>query len=273
MRGRSHFLPSAVLGDDFLSGSPAVIRDNQTLFASYQALKKNDIICGRIRLKPGEEHLLTDLLARGIRCIPSATSQLASRSKTFQARIFSDFMVPGTVPIYDSHGLFSAFSHYQQQKYTKVVLKCDRKNGGRGIHLFNDMEDLYNHVTLGPTLFPFVVQPYQNKSRDIRVIILGEHLEAYERSNPYNFRNNLHCGGTATPYSLPEQQEKFCRKAMQRGAFPYAHLDLMLTDDGGCHLLEINLRGGLKGAKISGKEYLEKVSVLHENLLMELHTA
>jgi ribosomal protein S6--L-glutamate ligase len=256
-----------------LNGSPTVIRDNQTLFASYQALTKNDIICGRIRLKPGEEHLLSDLLSRGIRCIPSAISQLASRSKTFQARIFSDFMLPGTLPIYDSHALLSASSHYQQQKYAKIVLKCDRKNGGRGIHIFNDIEDLYNHVTLGPSVFPFVIQPYQSKSRDIRVIILDDHLEAYERSNPYNFRNNLHCGGKSTPYSLPDKQVQFCRKVMQRGAFPYAHLDLMLTQDGAHHLMEINLRGGLKGARISGKTYQEKVKVLHEKLLEELHAS
>jgi len=255
-----------------LKGSPTVIRDNQTLFASYQALTKNDIICGRIRLKPGEEHLLADLLARGIRCIPSAVSQLASRSKTFQARIFSDFMLPGTLPIYDSHALLNASSHYQQKKYTKIVLKCDRKNGGLGVHLFKDMEDLYNHVTIGPSVFPFVIQPYRSKSRDIRVIILGDHLEAYERSNPFNFRNNLHCGGKSTPYSLPEQQEQFCRKVMQRGTFPYAHLDLMLTHDGDHHLMEINLRGGLKGAKISGREYQERLEVLHGKLLEELQS-
>ena len=252
-----------------MNDSPVIIRDNQALFSRYQLLKKNDIICGRIRLKPGEEHLLTDLLARGIRLIPPATAQLASRSKTFQARIFSDFMLPGTLPIYDSHALLSACSHYPQQQYTKVVLKYDRKNGGRGVHIFNDIEDLYNQVSLGSCSFPFVVQPYQSNSRDIRVVILGDHLEAYERVNPYNFRNNLHCGGTSTPYALSEQQLQFCRKAMQRGAFPYAHLDLMLTEDGDYYLMEINLRGGLKGAKISGREYQEKLETIHAKLLGE----
>lgn len=251
---------------------PNIILNNQTLYTCYQQLKKNDIICGRIRLKPGEEHLLTDLLERGIRLIPSATSQLASRSKTFQARIFSEFMLPGTLPIYDTHALLVASSLYRQQQYTKVILKCDRKNAGLGIHTFEDIEDLYNHASFRSFSFPFVIQPYQNNSRDIRVIILGDYIEAYERVNPYNFRKNLHCGGDAAPYTLSEQQRNFCLKVMQRGEFPYAHLDLMLTSGGDYHLMEINLRGGLKGAKISGKEYQGMLDIIHDNLLEEFNS-
>lgn len=223
-------------------------------------------------MKPGEEHLLIDLLERGIHLIPSASSQLASRSKTYQARIFSEFMLPGTLPIYDTHALLSATSVYRQQQYTQVILKCDRKNAGLGVHTFNNIEDLYNHVSNGSFAFPFVIQPYHSNSRDIRVIILGDYLEAYERINPYNFRKNLHCGGNSTPYALPDQQLKLCRKVMKRGDFPYAHLDLMLTPDGNCHLMEINLRGGLKGARISGKEYQWKLEVILEKLLKKLTT-
>ncbi len=250
---------------------PALILDNQTLFSCYQQLNKNDIICGRIRLKPGEEHVLLDLLERGIHLIPSATAQLASRSKTFQARIFSEFMLPGTLAIYDTHALLSASSFYRQQQYTKVIVKHDRKNGGLGVHIFNDIEELYNHAGKGLFSFPFVIQPYQSTSRDIRVIILGDYLEAYERINPHNLRKNLHCGGHASPYGISLQQLDFCRRVMQRGKFPYAHIDLMLTTDGACHLLEINLRGGLKGAKISGREYLNKQAVIHEDLLTDMH--
>lgn len=253
-----------------MKAPPTVIRDNQTLYTSYNNLKRHDIVCGRIRMKPGEEHLLIDLLEREIHLIPSASSQLASRSKTYQARIFGEFMLPGTLPIYDTHALLSATSVYRQQQYTRVILKCDRKNAGLGVHTFNNIEDLYNHVSNGSCAFPFVIQPYHSNSRDIRVIILGDYLEAYERINPYNFRKNLHCGGHSTPYALPDQQLKLCRKVMKRGDFPYAHLDLILTPDGNCHLMEINLRGGLKGARISGKEYMEKLDVIHEKLLQQL---
>ena len=244
-----------------------IVRNNQTLFASYNQLKTNDIIHGRIRLKPGEDHLLTDLVARGIRLIPSATSQLASRSKAFQARIFSDYMVPDTMAVYDTHALLLASSLYQQQNHTKVVLKHDRKNGGLGVHVFDTIEDLYNQVCCSSYPFPFVVQPFQERFRDIRVIILANYIESYERINPYNFRQNLHCGGKAVPFDLSDVQRDFCREVMQRGAFPYAHLDLMLLYNGQCQLTEINLRGGLKGARISGEDYRKKIEAIHEQQL------
>lgn len=247
-----------------------IVRNNQTLFTSYNLLKTDDIIYGRIRLNPGEEHLLTDLVERGIRLIPSATSQVASRSKTFQARIFNDFMLPNTLAVYDIHSLLLATTIYQKLGCTKVVLKHDRKNGGLGVHIFNSIEDLYNQMSCGTALFPFVVQPFQEKFRDIRVIILDDYLEAYERINPDNFRQNLHCGGKAKPIQLNDRQQDFCRQVMRRGGFSYAHLDLMLIDDEKWCLMEINLRGGLKGARISGEEYRRKIEEIHERQLASL---
>ncbi len=249
---------------------PTIYRDNDSLFTQYQQLKNGDIICGRIRLRPGEEHILTDLVERGIQLLPSASSQLASRSKVFQAKIFSDFMLPGTLAVYNTHDILKASSLYNKLQLTRVILKCDRKNGGLGVHLFNNIEDLYNHAGGETFPFPFVVQPFQQENRDIRVIILQDYHEAYERENPSNFRSNLHCGGKSTEFTLSDQQISFCHEVMQRGKFPYAHLDLMLLPDNSYRLTEINLRGGLRGAKISGRVYQEKITTIHENLLNEL---
>lgn len=245
-----------------------IVRDNQTLFASYHQLKKNDIVVGRIRLKPGEEHLLIDLLARGIHLIPSATAQLASRSKVFQARIFGDYMPLDTLAIYDAQTLLHVSSLYQQRGYSKVVLKHDRKNAGLGIHIFDSIEDIFNRVSGINYPLPFIIQPFQRQCRDIRVVILGEYYEAYERKNPCNFRQNLHCGGEAIPCSLSDRQLTFCKEVMERGGFPYAHLDLMITPDNDCRLGEINLRGGLRGAILSGPEYQKRIEAIHQSLLV-----
>ncbi|MBU1566971.1 MAG: hypothetical protein KJ630_15280 [Proteobacteria bacterium] len=253
-----------------MKDQPAIIQDNQTLFSSYQKLKKNDIIIGRIRLKPGEEHLLTDLLTRGVRMVPSATAQLASRSKVFQARIFSDYLPSDTIAIYDALTLLQVSSLYQKHGHQRVVMKHDRKNAGIGVHIFSSIEDLYNQVSLATSPFPFIIQPFQPESRDIRVILINDYSEAYERSNPFNFRQNLHCGGKATPYTLSDQQLAFCLEVMDRGAFPYAHIDLMLTPNEGIRLLEINLRGGLRGANISGKEYQKRIEAVHRKTLEDL---
>jgi ribosomal protein S6--L-glutamate ligase len=250
---------------------PTIVTDNQNLFASYQRLIKDDIIVGRLRLKPGEEHLLTDLLARGIHMIPSATAQLASRSKVFQVRIFSDYLPPDTLAIYDAQTLLQVSSLYLQHGHQRVVLKHDRKNAGIGVHIFPSIEDLYNQVSVAAYPFPFIIQPFQPESRDIRVIIIDDYCEAYERSNPFNFRQNLHCGGKGTPYILSGRQLAFCLEVMKRGVFPYAHLDLMLTPHDGLHLMEINLRGGLRGAKISGQEYQRRIGAVHQKALEELY--
>lgn len=248
-------------------GKPRIVRSNKILKTCYSQLKKDDIICGRVKLCAGEEPLLTDLVERGIHLIPSGTCQLLSRSKVFQTQIFTDFLPKNSVAVFNFHDLLSTTTQYNQQNIGQVVLKMDRKDGGLGVHLFSNIESLYNHVSGGGFSFPFVVQPFMRSSRDIRIIIIGNYIEAYERTNPHNFRNNLHCGGVAAPFTLSKQQIDFCQTIMLRGSFPYAHLDLIIFENDDYNLLEINLKGGLRGALLTGKQYREKTEDIHETLL------
>jgi len=247
-----------------------IIRKNSELPELYHALTAGDIIACRLSLKYDEEHLLLDLMERGVHLIPSATSQLASRSKTFQARLLAPYMVPHTTAIYDIHGLLNTISIYGLHQVDKVVLKHDRKNAGLGINLYESIEDIYNQATNNSISYPFVVQPFVPDSHDIRVIILGDHTEAYERSNPGNFRNNLHCGGVSRPFQLNTEQHALCKKIMTRASFPYGHLDLMITKKNEIYLAEINLRGGVRGAAIDPASYQKKVKAVEENLLHKI---
>ncbi len=268
MPERPLHVPATLLGNALLTArSRRIFNSNQELQEPGREAASGDVICCRLRLKYEEEHLLLDLVERGVILIPSATSQLASRSKTFQARILAPFMIPHTRVIYDIHGLLETVSLYGHHNIEKVVLKHDRKNAGLGIHLFRDIEDVYTQAANDVLPFPFVLQPFVDGSRDIRVIIIDEYIEAYERSNPDSFRNNLHCGGNADPVSLSPEQHDFCRQIMERGKFPYAHLDLMLTRDNETYLAEINLRGGIRGAVIDPGTYREKVRALENRLL------
>ncbi len=253
-----------------MSMLPRIIQTNDALFSCYHELQTGDIVTCRLRLKFGEEHILLDLLERGIQLIPSATSQLASRSKSYQARLLSTFMIPQTVVIYDIHGLLHTVSLYGEHKIGKVVLKHDRKNAGLGIHLFRDIEDVYTQAANDVLPYPFVLQPFMQNSRDLRVIVIGDFVEAYERINPHNFRNNLHCGGESSPVELNSKQLELCRKTMKRGSYPYAHLDLMITEDGETYLAEINLRGGMRGAVIDPGTYKSKIADQEAKLLAYL---
>jgi ribosomal protein S6--L-glutamate ligase len=246
-----------------------VIRDNKTLFSSYDDLTSQDIIIGRIRLRHSEENLLLDLLARNILLIPSASSQLCSRSKVFQTRLLQSFMIPGTKAIYDLHDLMDAVSEYTQESRTAVICKLDRANGGQGILKYSSVEDVFNQAALGNLTFPFVLQPFLNECIDVRVVILGKTIEAYKRFNPNNFRHNLHCGGASSVFEPSNEQLNICKKIMLRADFPYAHIDLLLTPGGDTWLTEINLRGGLRGAILSQKDYLALTSEIHDHLLQK----
>lgn len=250
--------------------NPLIITDNQSLRRKFTTLQKGDAFIGRIRLKTTEEHLLLDLVERGVRLFPSALSQQVCRSKTMQAQLYSKEMLPHTVPIHDQHDMLETVNLYQQHGVTRVVTKHDRKNAGMGIHLWGDVEDVFTHSTLGSLPFPFVIQPFAENSTDIRVIVLEEYVEAYSRKNPHNFRNNLHCGGQSLPYELTDAQRDLCYQVMRRGKFPYAHIDLMVLENGETFLAEINLRGGIKGARISAHSYRKQVEKIHQDFIASL---
>ncbi len=234
-----------------------ILQDNATLRARYEDLAAGDIVACRLGLRDGEEQLLCDLVSRGVVLIPSAVAQLCSRSKVVQARIFSRWLPPPTRAVHDLHDLMELVNIYGAAAVTRVVCKLDRANAGMGVLRFDDMEQVYNLAVGGGLPFPFVVQPYLPEARDIRVIRLGEYTEAYRRHNPYNWRHNLHCGGRGTVHRLTAAQRQICDEVMARGGFPYAHIDLLLTTEGACYLTEINLSGGIRGARISPEQYRE----------------
>lgn len=246
---------------------PRVIRDNETLNKEYDSLDAGDIVIGRVRMKPGEDDLLLDLTARKVTLIPSALSQKCSRSKVFQAKVLGKYMVPGTVAVYDKHDALSLVGEYNRKGIGYVVCKLDKANGGQGILLFPSIEEVFNNATLGVLPFPFVVQPFIEDKTDVRVVVLGGLVEAYTRFNPNNFRHNLHCGGTSSPYELTAEQLHLCNEAMARADFPYAHVDLLVERDGTTWISEINLRGGLRGAKLSQQDYLAATEKIHAEIL------
>jgi hypothetical protein len=247
-----------------------VFHTNKSLFAAYNTLQAEDIVVGRLRLRATEEALIADLISRGVRLIPSGISQLASRSKVLQAILFGqEFMMPGTHPVHDLHDMQKALIEFgKNSDVSSFITKLDRKNAGIGICKWASLEDVYTAALLKSLPFPFVIQPYLKDCKDVRVIILGSHYaEAYERKNAGNFRNNLHFGGRSCPFTLSPSMHTFCRRVMQRGQFPYAHIDLLMTPDGHFYLNEINLKGGMRGATLDKATYSLLINAIHQEEL------
>ncbi|MFV9690493.1 MAG: hypothetical protein ACNY01_05935 [Desulfobacteria bacterium] len=227
-----------------------IIDSSRDLKARYDELKAGDIFLGVLSYKKLRDRVLIDLLERGVRVIPSPLSQTLSSSKVAQAVVLCKWMIHHTFCINRRLTLMHTISEFNRLGIKRVVTKEDRLDCGYGVHYWNNIEEVYNQTALQSLPYPFVIQPFVARYTDIRVIIVADYVEAYTRHNPYNFRNNVSAGGTSRPYNTDASQVKLCRDVMERGKFPYAHIDLMIMPDGKNYLSEIALDGGLKGARV-----------------------
>ena len=253
-----------------LNRPPLIFKDNHSFRTHFSELGAGDTVVGLLNIKPTEQVLFLDLVERGIRLFPPALAQQLSRSKCLQAMVYKEWMVPYTFVARDRHDMIKQINVYGREKIGPVVTKQNRFNCGLGIHLWSSIEEAYNQVCFGSLDYPFVVQPFVERTKDVRVVIIGDYSEAYWRSNPCSFRNNIFCGGDSGVYELSADQRDFCQSVMERGKFPNAHIDLMVTKERTTYFGEINLRGGLKGAKISGPEYKERIKAMEDGFIKSI---
>ncbi|MCU0559234.1 MAG: hypothetical protein MUD16_03480 [Desulfobacterales bacterium] len=231
-----------------------IVRGRRELEARFEQLGRGDAVLGPLPDRYLRGALAADLLERGVRCVPSVLCQLLSRSKCAQALFFRRWMAPHTRVVHRRADLIEVLTYCSRHGIGAVVSKQEGMHCGHGVRRWDHVEALYNAVAFAPELFPFVVQPFLPGVSDVRVIVVGDYVEAYLRENLYNFRSNLAAGGTGRPLAMDAAAEKLCREVMARGRFPYAHLDVHLTEAGDCYLSEIALEGGIAAARIDRAE-------------------
>jgi len=255
-----------------MSQKPWLIRTITDFRRRYRQLGPGDLIIGVLALRPGEEIKVLDLAERGVAFYPPVLAQLISRSKVAQAEVLGEYMVPGSFVAYGLTDLAGKLAEFQARE--AVVAKRDRAHLGLGVSLWPSLETLYSLAGLQGLTYPLVVQPLVPGVRDLRVVALGDYLEAYERINPHSFRKNLFQGGSSQPAALTPDQQNFCREVMARGRFPYAILDLLLEPEGGRpYLSEISFKGGLTGARLSQAEFHRRVAALEEDFIGRWETS
>ncbi|WP_291321825.1 hypothetical protein [Desulfonatronospira sp.] len=242
-----------------------IIYSSRELKEKFHQLGPDDIFVGHLSFAPGEELKILDLLHRGVSFYPSVLCSFLSRSKVMQAEVLQAFMLPDTFVAYRSADICRNFSRYA--RHGSIISKRDRKHLGMGVGRWSSLEELQKLDSLGALPFPLVIQPFLENARDFRVIIIDDHAEAYERSNPDNFRKNLAQQGTASPVDLSRDLYEFCMQVMQRGDFPYALLDILQSPGGELFLSEISLMGGLSGSRIGHEGYLNHKKKLQEKFL------
>ncbi|MGD9278289.1 MAG: hypothetical protein PVG37_06860 [Desulfobacterales bacterium] len=243
-----------------------IIKSSKELKARYDELGPGDIFLGMLTYKHLKPSVLIHLLERGVLCFPSALSQTLNRSKVAQVLVLKKWMLPHTFVITRRADLINIINEYNRRGIASVITKEDRLHCGYGVRKWDTIETVYSFMAFSESSYPFVIQPFLENFTDVRVIIAGDYMEAYVRHNPDNFRMNISMGGKNYTYVVDKDIEKFCRAAMEQGKFPYAHVDLQITDNEKYFLSEIALNGGIKGARISRKELDQKKQNLLENL-------
>jgi len=246
-----------------------ILKSNRELKSRYDQLQAGDIFAGSISSKHLKQTMLVDLLERGVCCHPSALCQVLNSSKVAQTFILNKWMLPHSTVICRRQDLMDAIGNYCKQDIGPVVTKQDHMHCGHGVRRWDTIETLYNYLAFSESSYPFVLQPYVENFTDARVIMVGDYLESYVRQNPFNFRNNLSAGGGSQPYTLAKDGKKLCREVMNRGKFPYAHIDLLVMDSGEYYLTEIALNGGIRGTRIKRKELDQKKQEVIEGLIPE----
>ncbi|MEN8807924.1 MAG: hypothetical protein ABF291_10625 [Desulfobacterales bacterium] len=241
-----------------------IVRGSRQLSEFYDRLAPGDVYIGKIPGGPLRCTRLIDLMERGVHCLPAPLAQTLNASKAAQADILNEWMLPLTRVIRRRADLITAIGVYHGQGGGPVVTKEDRLHCGHGVRYWENIEVLYSLAAFDKSSFPFVLQPFLQHFSDVRVIVVGDFVEAYSRHNPDNFRMNLAAGGTSRPFVIDTDQQLFCRSVMERARFPYAHLDLQLAENGRCYLSEMALEGGIKGAQIDRRSLVRMKSELLE---------
>jgi ribosomal protein S6--L-glutamate ligase len=231
-----------------------IVRSAGELEQRFEELGPGDIVLSPLPASYLRGAAAADLLERGVRCLPSVFCQLLSRSKCAQARTLRRWMAPHTLVVARRAELMEAVTYCGRHGIGAVVTKQEGMHCGHGIRRWDNAEALYNAVAFAQGAFPFVLQPFMPNISDVRVILVGGYVEAYLRENLYNFRANLAAGGASRALAMDPAAEGLCRAVMARGRFPYAHIDLQLSENGGCYLSEITLEAGIAGAGIGRQE-------------------
>ncbi|MDI6688060.1 MAG: hypothetical protein QME06_07560 [Desulfobacterales bacterium] len=246
-----------------------IIRKNRELKQQYHELCSNDVVIGIISSNQLKPYVLIDLIERGVRCFPSPLAQILNSSKVAQALVFKKWMLPHTCVIKRRIDLIESINQYNKNNIGAVITKQNHLHCGFGVRKWETVESLYSFTAMSETSYPFVMQPFLENYIDVRIIIVGDYVEAYTRYNPNNFRMNIAAGGSSSPYNLDKEKEEFSRAVMKRGKFPFAHIDLMIADNNNYYLSEIALNGGIKGANINRQD----LDQIKQDLLEKLASA
>lgn len=221
--------------------------DRTTIRELLSKSKNGDRISCKIR-NPKFIGIFYEIESRGTDIFPPLLCQSLSISKVHQALHYVDYMVPNTQVLFRRFHIQNVLRKYAEKNIVKAVVKEDCASMGMGVHpcwSLNELAGTIIHV-IKP---PIVVQPMLESFREFRLVILGDTIVAKEKINSDEiFWNNRIFGGVTKVITPSKQIVEFGKEMMHIGKFPWAYIDLFVTDDD-IFLSEINLSGSNAGLK------------------------
>ena len=209
--------------------------------------KIGDRISCRIK-NPRFIGIFYEIESRGTEIFPSLLSQSLSMSKVHQALHYVDYMVPNTEVLFRRFHTQNVLRKYAEKNILKAVIKEDRSSMGMGAHPCRSLNELA-WMIIHMVKPPIVVQPTLENFREFRLVILGDIIVAKEKINSDEvFWNNRIFGGVTKFITPSKQIVGFAKEMMHIGKFPWAYIDLFVTDDD-IFLSEISLSGSNAGLK------------------------
>lgn len=149
-----------------------------------------------------------------------------------------------------------------------VIIKPIKTGKGRGIEKLDDPAQLDKFLEKAkaedhPASY-YLIQEFIPYEKDLRVLIIGEHIYAMRRfPREGDFRANFSLGGTVEIITPDEETKKLAKAALHCIGLSIGGVDVLITPEGKRYILEVNHNPGIEGIESATGENIAKTYLLH----------
>ncbi|QDT04394.1 Ribosomal protein S6 modification protein [Rubripirellula lacrimiformis] len=186
---------------------------------------------------------ITAALVNPARSLEIAIDKFATLAKVASL----GYPVPETVVVQSRSQAIDAFRSLGGD----VVVKPIFGGEGRGVMRVRDPElAWYTFSTLESLGAVAYVQAFVPPGgRDRRLLVIGDQVWGFRRTNERDFRTNVSGGGETLPFDVSDEQSTLAKRICQSIGLKFASVDLLDCEGGPDCVVEVNGIPGWKGAQ------------------------
>lgn len=191
--------------------------------------------------------LAQELVRRGKLVIDERLANTLIPSKFHEALVYASIGARH-IPTYSAQNFDALKESGFSGQYPVVVKEVDSQKG-KGVRLCQDEPTLRDEMKRHG--HAIIVQDFVEIAYDLRVICVGDKaIGAIKReSSDDDFRTNVSLGGTATPYTLSDEESALALKAHRAFGYDVSGVDLGHAASGEPFIIETNIAPEWQGFK------------------------